>query len=172
MSEKNFRKNVEELIDLTVETLNWVKREGINHDISVGKLTMGKLYMNTYDDHSLITGFIKRSKDHWEKIKNRDEEFLFNNSSVIFSEFEDENIEFFNKLFLMKNNKNEFIIQKETKNAFWDILEDMVKNSIKYIHEFRGMEYNEEKKKNVYKRNYFPDISIKKQVELWQITAN
>ena len=138
MAEEIFFKNLNGLIDLFINTLNWLKSSGVETSVNGIVLTMGKMYLQQNSPHEVIDNFISRSYEHWNSIKCHDETFLENNSHVLFEGIPSHYILEFNRLLSLKNEKGEFVIpDNPTRKCIWKYLEALIKNCIVYIHQKR-----------------------------------
>lgn len=172
MYEDVFYKNIDILISLSSDILQWAIQRGIKTKINPGILNLGKIYLAQMNKHELISGFIKRSYKYWDLIYNRDEKFLMENSGVLFNELDSEYVDSFNELFSMiEPDTEEYLIRPETRASLWNILHAMIENCIKYIHEYRKPLFNEEKQKITYTVGYFPEIKVSDQIQKWNITV-
>ena len=160
MSDELFKKNVCILIDLSCCIIDWSKSQNVDTGANSMLLGLAKGYISDIENHTLITGFIMRSYNYWPQIKERDMDFLVDNSAVLFSEISQENIKPLTDLFKIKNKDDQSFIPKESLDSLWEIIEAMIINCIKYIHEYR-LPDKETKK---YTREYFPRITLNRHV--------
>ena len=154
-------------------------------------ISLLKVIIEACSGERMITNFIKKTNEHWEKIKNRDIEYFKTNGMSLFTSIKEEGLEnsiddelksdnvflknlkfdHLNNFKLLlessytKNGEEVDIFNDERKEDIWKILESLVKISIVYIHQERGYVNGE------YSREYFPDIQIKENVKKWNIRS-
>lgn len=102
-------------------------------------IEIGGAYLKeNFDDISLIEGFIFRSVKHWDKIKDRDENFFIQHSNAIFGEkIPIDIIKMFTNLFTMKDNTGKPVLHQDDRDIIWEYFESFVRISIKFVHEKR-----------------------------------
>ena len=178
MSETIFYQNFEVLLTFATDIINFVNEQGVETEITPEVLNAGSMYVKFLDKKNIINGFIMRSYNYWEKIKDRDEDFLMTNCSVLFNELDESYIEDFNRLFSLKKDDGDFVLPKETRDSLWDILVEMIKCCIKYIHNERGFtvydppKYIKATDKYIHKgysKSFFPEIKLSSEVVRFEV---
>lgn len=158
-----------EFIEYLVDDLN--KRGHINIPSCVIGIAIGML--KEYNKKDLIQGFIRKSYDHWNDIKNKNDSSISDNAMVIFSAIPQNYVKSFSEIFKKKDNNDNPIISNEQRNIIWDFLHPFIKISIKYIHESQNpyIDNNGQRKyKNKYKDSLGNiDIDIIKASRDWGI---
>lgn len=194
---QRFHTNLLDLCDLLGTTIGWVNEQGVSTNLSPLMATGVRFYVATWQPDKAIEGFISKSANYWDEIHKRNKQFLVENADVLFAELSDykAQIQAMSNLFAMKRTVNvsqpdgttrtveQYVIPDETLDSIWDILHSMVRISIRHIHERRkpvlveveadetvdGKPKKVTKKVPRYSVEYFPEISIKKNVQLWEV---
>jgi hypothetical protein len=171
--EKRFITNVLDLTDLIHELSTVCWDAGVK-DINPTMVLLAGSYLKTYDPVTLIEVFIKHSHMHWNKIKERSENFFIDNAHVIFQQLpmDSKNINAFKVLFTAVDDKGNKIIGQDDRNAVWDIFDSLVKICIKYIHTARGVKLVQTPNglRPAYKNKKFGDIKVRELAKIWEIT--
>lgn len=181
---RRFKTNFSGLYDLGIDIIQDLEKRGYSVPVSSMLMRIGKMVIIPQmlekgiseeemksDERkclAIIETFIVKSAAYWEQIKNHDEKFLVDNSSVLFSDLPENYVNGFKDLFAMKD-RGELIVKKEDLDDLWQFLEAMVRISIKHIHLTR--EPNELLKgtEKYYGKEYFPSLRINKLIEIWQV---
>jgi hypothetical protein len=174
-ADQDFYDNLIVLIDYIIEIIKHIQARDIKIEASTGTLSAAKMYLSTCDSHSIVTGFIKRSYPYWDRVHNKDLDFLVNNSCVLFSEVGKEHIQAFTSIFALRDKKtNELVLDEKIYACIWEIVHEMVKSSILYIHEYRKPDPSTGK----YTVEYFPynkdtneGIRVSVLVKKWNVTV-
>ena len=128
----------------------------------------------------MIETFISKSVTYWDQIKNKDMNFLLENSSVLFMEFPQQYVTNFCKIFKMADTDGKSLISENYIDEIWDFLHAMVRICIRHIHETRNPKEVEVVSKSddgvsvktkmiQYTVEYFPSLSVRKLVETWKV---
>jgi hypothetical protein len=177
MAENLFYSNFEILLKFTTDIINFSNEKGEKTEITPEILSAGSMYIQFLDRKSIIKGFIKRSLKYWDKIKNKDEEFLINNCSVLFNELDEKYIDDFSRLFTLKKN-GEYFLPQGTRDSLWEILTEMIICCIKYIHQercfkvFDPPKFVESTQKYIekgYTKSFFPEIKLSTEVKRFEV---
>ena len=181
MAEEKFCKNLDGLIKLFIDTIDWLKSEGVKTSLNTVILTFGHQYVLNSPKHEQITKFIEKSYEYWPAIKERNEFFLMENAGILFDGIPAQYISEVTRLLSEKDENGDFLIPANpTRDSIWKYLEVLVKNSIYYIHEYRCPD----RVKGGYKNSYFgmvkdlegniitKGISVRENALLWGITIN
>jgi len=174
MSEKVFHEHILGLIDLIADTLDWLKDEKIESSLSGISLRFFKSFMKNDENslHDNISTFISKSYAYWPSIKKRDEEFLSNNAGILFEGVDETYINELNRLFLLKDENGDFLIPTSpTRESIWKYIECLVKDSIKYIHQYRSPDPETKKYRRTYfgKTEDFEGISVRENATIWNV---
>lgn len=177
--EERFLTNVLDLTALVhdLSTICW--NAGVK-DINPQMVLFGENYLKTMDKTKLIEVFIQseekaleENNSLWEKIKERDEKFFIENAHTIFQNLpiDTNKINAFKIFFTSKNNKGEFIIGVDDRDAIFNIFESLVKICIKYVHRIRGIKMVQTAQglRPAYLNKKFPRIKVKELANLWKI---
>ncbi len=170
--EERFMTNVLDLIDL-VHELSTICWEAGKKEINPQLVMFAENYIGNLDPVKLIDVFIKHSYMHWDSIRDRDEEFFIKNAHLIFQQLpiDTKNINAFKMFFTAVDDKGEYIIEQDDRDAIWDIFDSLVKICIKYIHRIRGVKLVSTKKgmRPAYKTNNYPMVKVRAQAKLWEV---
>lgn len=154
---KLFKENVLSLINLSCKIINYVKETGYETTANAGIFQMGSVIVSISNNDDLIDGFINRSYIHWKIIKEKNIDFLINNSSLLFSDIDQDTLHPLTELFEKKIIKDEYI------DELWDIIHDMITNCLNYIHIRRKKDPNTGK----YTVTYIKEINLRLMKEMW-----
>lgn len=162
-----FKKNLIALLELFQEIIVYIKTEKPFYklDIEPNILSLAKFKLSSMDDLILIENFISKSYNYWDQIKEKDEEFLVQNSNVLFEGAPVEYINIFTEILTKCDDNNTPLIDNDIKDNIWEILNGLVINSIKHIHIQR--KYNTTTKK--YTVIYAKDIKLGEVSEKWNV---
>jgi len=178
MADEIFVKNLNSLIGLFINTIDWLKSNGVETSLNTVILTFGhKMALNS-SPHEQITNFIQKSYEYWPAIRDNDEKFLMENAEIFFEGVPLEYIKEVKRLLSEKDENGDFIIpETPTRKSIWKFLEALVKNSILYIHQYRCPDPITKK----YKIAYFgvvrdmegnkisEGISVRENAEFWGV---
>ncbi|CAH6418659.1 Hypothetical protein POVN_LOCUS378 [uncultured virus] len=181
---QRFKANLDDLVGLLSDTLAWVPSQGVASPIDALTMGFAKMYVSSMGAESSVHGFIEKSGMYWESIRAKDIDFLITNSDVLFAELPKDKVKAITSLFAMKNTAGDPLIHPDTLASIWDLLHAMVRCSIQHIHTTRSLKEFEEEQEVVdskgvkskvkvkvkrYAVEYFPTISVRKMVELWNV---
>jgi hypothetical protein len=79
----------------------------------------------------------------------------------------EKSLEDFDKLFDLKKKDGSLLFDESVQSLIWDIFDSFIKDSICYVHTKRCPDPTTKK----YTQAFFPEISVKKQVENWKVTS-
>lgn len=180
--EERFKTN---LLDLTalVHELSTICWDAGIKDVNPTLISLAESYLSGYDKKQLIEKFINNSyenpnaaedEDLWTKIYNRNENFFIDNAHVIFKHLpiDSSNINAFKVFFTAVDSDGKNIIIQEDRDAIWDIFGSLIKICIKYVHRERGITLVETPngRRPKYTNKAFPNIKVREQSNLWDIT--
>lgn len=147
--------------------------------VTTVQIDYGITAFDLFDKKYIIERFIKNSHEFWDQILNRNEEFFTKNSTEIFKEVSSEKLSIFNELFTLTDSNGNKLLKEDLKEQIWDLFHNMVKISIKYVHNKRSP-YNFEDN-NFYEYDFtlidslkYPttnicDVDIDRHAEMWNI---
>lgn len=116
-------------------------------------------FISSFDKHLLIQEFIKKSHAHWDKIKERNEDFFITHSSSVFSFLPTAYVSMFTDLFTAVDKDGKKVVQQNLKDDIWGIFDAMVKISIKYTN-----------KTQLKGDDMLGDVNVSKHATLWGVT--
>lgn len=124
MSESNadrFRVLLKELGQLLVDTLDYLIDSGVETKLDPIALAVVVRMIDDHNPSELMSTFIEGSKEHWDKIRRRDIDFLKGNFRVILSKCPPSMVDGWGTLL----RRNE--IPEGTMTSIWDYLNALVK---------------------------------------------
>ena len=136
MSEK-FRENLLLLVGFAKELVEWANGEGHVTIVTPLILDFAALALKNLNKDDIIHTFIIKSYDHWDKVKERDENFLMSQCDVLFADLGPEYVNDLNKLFAKKNEDGSFFVPPQTRDSLWEMLHEMICCCIRHIHIMR-----------------------------------
>lgn len=188
--EERFKRNLLTLFDI----VNDMFEEGIDNKVinnNINILPLIKLFIKKTPGDYMMKRFIRRTHDHWHKIKSEDEEYFKDIGLKLFQIIQDKGMDSFKKeeeeeggssglmnslsgdhfavfknlisgTYLYEGEEIE-IFDEERRSDIWQIMHSFVKISICYIHESR------KKIDGKYTVEFFPEISVKEKAEEWGV---
>lgn len=134
--EERFSQTIEELIklvqDLTIEVTKKgykiVDPQVIGVAVSVIKIVPAS---------RLFEVFIRRSHEHWEKIRVKNKDFFIDEAHNMFSDLPGGHVSAFKDLVSIRDKDNNSVVPAEDIDALFEFFHAMIKISIKYIHKQR-----------------------------------
>ena len=187
---ERFKKNMLILLDIITEMFEDGKDNKVV-DSDTKLVTILKVIISSTNGDYMIKNFIRKTRKHWDKIRNKDIEYFKNFGLDLFmstkeggldkikQETKGENNNFFKNLSethienfkillegsYMLEGENVDIFDKERKEDIWKILFSFVRISVSHIHEER------KPVEGKYTQEYFPEIKIKESCEKWDIKS-
>lgn len=162
---ERFHANSIEFCRLVKDVITHAAQSGVSLPISPLMLDITIGIISSTDANVIIETFIKRSAIHWNAIHAKDIQFFRTKGLDVFNGLPEAQVQAFNSLFDMKDREGRPIIDAETLDEFWSFFHSFVKIAVCHIHLQRKPDPTTKK----YTQTYFGDISIKKQVDQWQI---
>lgn len=172
--EEQFYCNVCDLCDYIIELIEGCWSNGYKI-ISPAQIKIAKNLLLIYDKSQLINNFIIQTNDYWDNIRTRDYMFFIENGNKLLGESFRKDINIFELIFTAKNPETGApLILDDEKENLWVYFSSLVKISISYIHKKRncilikkdnGMEPK-------YQTEFMPDIKVRKQAKLWEVTLD
>lgn len=182
-----YKHNLMALVDIFSEMFSEGKEHGLVES-HTQLFTICKLLLGKSNPVRMISKFITKTQDHWEKIYDRDLEYfrelglnlfdIFENKGV--DHFKDSDVQQVNVLSTLKDTHvSEFreilsaeveidgemkaILNDERIDEIWQIFHAFVKLSIIHIHEKR------KKVDGKYTVEFFPEISVSANAKKWNV---
>ena len=190
---ERYKDNLLALCDVTKEIIVHIQKQGIKTRLQPSIIDFGSSIIESSSPESIIDGFIKRSHEYcvkykiedgsdphpyvWEKIRNKEEDFLLNNLNTLFGELSKDTVILFAELFSITDSKGKLAVSSEKKEDMWSLLHGMVRICINYIHEKRKpgeieKEINGEIiKTKGYTVTFYSDIKVKALTEKWNMNV-
>jgi len=167
-AEERFKENLIGLCRLAQDTIRYVQAKGITTKLQPVMIDMAIGMIQQSQAINIIQGFIRRSRPHWEEIRQRNESFLITNLSTLFEEVSSETLAYFSELILIKDAEGKLAVQQDTRDSMWAFLGAMVKGCLRHIHERRCLQTKEDGTKG-YTVSYFPEVSLRTYATAWGI---
>lgn len=157
--EERFYDNLEILINcIEYNFKNISAKTGINIS-AVNMIPAVKTFLPTFSKNYIIEMFIDKSHQKcWNIINERNEEYFLNNASTLLSFIPSNNVNVFKDLFLAKNEDGEFILTDKDKETIYNLLDILIKISIKYVYRMR--------KTNP---NFMPNVALEHHIQKWKV---
>jgi len=184
---ERFKSNLIILIDIIADMFEeGYENKVVKNDFKI--LGILKIIIKKYDGSKMLTNFIKKTNPYWEKIRDKDLDYFKDLGLQLFDIARGEGLEkyksesdddFFKSLssshvdnfrtllegeYEVDGEKLE-ILDDERKADIWKILHSFVRISIVFIHQER--KYKDSK----YTVEFFPDISVKENIDKWEIKS-
>ncbi len=123
--------------------------------------------LQSYNRRDLIEGFIGHSKDHWDKIKECNEEFMQENAFLIFANLPSHHVDAFKNLLLLKDSNGNHLVDKIDRDTIWKFFHSFVKIAIKFIHDERKPYCRNGEFR--YSVKYYPEIQLDSHAKKWNV---
>lgn len=167
LPEERFKERLVQFCEYIKGILQEANDAGIETPASPFVMDFIKNFIRKEESDKVVTTFVLRSFATWEKIKNREKDFLRTDGLKAFAGIPEKNVEEFNKLFDIKRPDGTPLMDDSTMEGVWQLFESLIKLSVIFVHHQRCPDPTTKK----YTKNFFPDMSVKKQVEMWGITS-
>ncbi len=164
--QERFKERLIQFIDFTKGMVLEANEAGIETPVSPFILDLSKNFIAKEDSDKIITTFILRSFENWERIRTHDLEFMKGEGLKSFYGIPEKNLKDFTALFDVVKPDGTRLLSPNVEVQLWDFFESLVRISVCYVH-FQRKPDPETKK---YTANFFPAMKVKSQVELWKIT--
>lgn len=168
--QERFKERLCQFIDYTKSIVIEANENGIETPVSPFILDLSKNFIGKEDSDKIVTTFILRSFPNWERIRLHDLEFMKGEGLKSFYGIPEKNLKEFTALFDLVKPDGNRLLSEEIEVKLWDFFESLVHISICYVHMKRKPALNPATNKVGYTENFFPDMKVKAQVELWKIT--
>jgi hypothetical protein len=165
--QERFKDRVIQFCDFVKGILQEANDNGIETPASPFVLDLIKNFIKKEESDKVVTTFILRSHTSWERAYNREEDYFRSDGLKAFYGIPEKNLDEFNQLFDMKKPDGSPLFDQTIQEGIWEMFQSLIKTAICYIHYMRKPDPTTKK----YTQNFFPEISIKKQVELWKLTS-
>jgi len=164
--EERFKRRLIEFIDFTKSVIVEGNSMGIQTPVSPLIMDLSKAFIEKEDAGKIVTTFTIRSLKSWDKIKNRDVEYIKNSGSSVFEGCPPKAVEDMKLLHDILRPDGTKLFNDTVQAGIWDYFDSLVKLSVCYVHKERHPDPVTKK----YTKNFFPDMKIKSEVERWGIT--
>lgn len=164
--QERFKERLVQFIDYTKSLVIEANEHGIETPVSPFILDLSKNFIGKEDADKIITTFILRSYENWERIRLHDLDFMKGEGLKSFYGIPEKNLKDFTALFEVVKPDGSKLLSPEVEEKLWDFFESLVRISVCYVHMKRSPDPTTKK----YTQNFFPDMKVKSQVELWKIT--
>lgn len=186
-----FKFNLIKFIMFFEDMFKEAKEENIIHE-KISLFPLLKIAVKNAEASQIVKWFIEQTYDYWDKIYEKDQEYVEEISSKLFNMVQEGKLDSIKKNEKLKGAKNVlekfskshidnfkavitgsyedeegdlvYIFDEQTKSDFWDYLQIFVKISINHIHSSRGLKEN-----GKYKNKYFPEINISELNKKWKV---
>jgi hypothetical protein len=166
LPQERFKERLVQFIDFTKSLVIEANEHGIETPVSPLILDISKNFIGKEDSDKIITTFILRSFQNWDRIRNHDLPFMKGEGLKSFYGIPEKNLKDFTALFDVVKPDGTPLLSPPVEEKLWDFFESLVRISVCYVHCQRKPDPVTKK----YTANFFPDMKVKAQVELWKIT--
>jgi hypothetical protein len=163
--EERFKQRLLEFIEFTKNVIIEGNNLGVKTPVSPLIMDLSKAFIEKEDAGKIVTTFTIRSLKSWDKIKNRDVEYIKNSGSV-FEGCPPKTVEDMKLLHDVLRPDGTKLFNETIQEGIWDYFDSLVKLSVCYVHKERCPDPVTKK----YTKNFFPDMKVKSEVERWGIT--
>jgi hypothetical protein len=164
--EERFKRRLLEFIEFTKSVIVEGNAAGIQTPVSPLIMDLSKAFIEKEDAGKIVTTFTIRSLKSWDKIKNRDVEYIKNAGSNIFEGVPEKSVAEIKVLQDVLRPDGTRLFNETVQEGIWGYFDSLVKLSVCYVHKERCPDPVTKK----YTKNFFPDMKIKSEVERWGIT--
>ncbi len=164
--EERFKRRLIEFIEFTKSVIVEGNAAGIQTPVSPLIMDLSKAFIEKEDAGKIVTTFTIRSLKSWDKIKNRDVEYIKNAGSSVFEGVPEKSVSDFRNLHDVLRPDGTKLFNETIQEGIWDYFDSLVKLSVCYVHKERCPDPVTKK----YTKNFFPDMKVKSEVERWGIT--
>jgi hypothetical protein len=165
--EERFKERVVQFCDFIKNILSEANSNGIETPASPFVLDLIKNFIKKEESEKIITTFILRSHNSWERALSRERDYFRTDGLKAFYGIPEKNIEEFNQLFDTHKPDGTLLFDETIQEGVWELFHSLIKTSVCYIHQTRKPDPVTKK----YTQNFFPEISIKKQVDMWKLSS-
>ena len=165
--EERFKDRVVQFCDFIKDILTEANNNGIQTPASPFAMDLIKNFVKKEESDKVVTTFILRSHASWERALNREKDYFRTDGLKAFYGIPEKNLEEFNQLFDVKKTDGTPLFDETVQEGIWEMFHSLIKTAVCFIHTSRKPDPTTKK----YTQNFFPEISIKKQVEMWKISS-
>lgn len=167
LPQERFKNNLVQFCDFIKGILEQGKNEGVEVPVDPFILGLVKNFIQKEESEKIVTTFILRSFDSWDRAKNHEKDYFRTDGLKAFYGIPEKNLDDFAKLFDLKKPDGTLLFDQSVEDLIWDMFESFIKDSVCFVHLKRSPDPVTKK----YRETFFPLMSIKKQVETWKITS-
>jgi hypothetical protein len=164
--EERFKERLIQFIEYTKSLVVEANEHGIETPVSPFILDLSVNFIGKEDADKIITTFVLRSFQNWHRIHKHDLPFMKGEGLKSFYGIPEKNLKDFTALFDVVKPNGEKLLTPEAEAKLWEFFESLVRISVCYVH----MQRKPDPVTKKYTANFFPDMKVKAQVELWKIT--
>jgi len=169
--QERFKERVIQLCEFVKNILAEAKENGLETPASPFVMDLIINFIKKEDSDKVITTFILRSHASWDRAHAKEQDYFRTDGLKAFYGIPEKSLEDFNQLFDVKKADGSLLFDESTQEGIWEMFHSLIKNSVCYIHCQRDLKEDPETGKKKYTKNFFPEISIKKNVEMWKIAS-
>jgi len=134
-------------------------------NVSPTLVNIAVVALEAFDKEDLIKMFIEKTYQHWDKIRNKEEEYFYNKAGEIFAAVPRVDMPgVFRSLFKATDANGNKIVPEDDRAAIFNIFISCIKICIKHIHENRKPQPSQ-----TYSRSYFDHIDVRTEAEKFKI---
>lgn len=167
LPQERFKDRVLQFCDFVKTILTDANNNGIQTPASPFVMDLIKNFIKKEESDKVVTTFILRSHASWDRAYEREKDYFRTDGLKAFYGIPEKNLEEFNQLFDIKKPDGSPLFDETIQEGIWEMFHSLIKTAICHIHVSRKPDPTTKK----YTQNFFPEISIKKQVELWKISS-
>jgi hypothetical protein len=164
--QERFKDRVIQFCDFVKNILQEANNAGIQTPASPFVMDLIKNFIRKEDSDKIVTTFILRSHASWDRAEKKERDYFRTDGLKAFYGIPEKNLEEFNQLFDTKKPDGTLLFDDTIQEGVWEMFQSLIKTAVCYVHQQRKPDPETKK----YTQNFFPDISIKKQVEMWKLS--
>lgn len=170
--EERFSQTIEELIKLVQDLTIEVTKKGYKI-VDPQVIGVAANVIKIFPTNKLLEVFIRRSNDHWEKIRVKNKDFFIDEAHNMFSDLPGGHVSAFKDLVSIRDKDNNPVVSSDDIDALFEFFHAMIKISIKYIHKQRQPIVVKQADGTLYKYNVpsnFEYVQLDTHAKNWGIT--
>ena len=167
LPEERFKNNLLTFCDFVKGILEQGKNEGLEVGVDPFILGLVKGFIQKEDAEKIVTTFVLRSFDSWDRAKCREKDYFRTDGLKAFYGIPEKNLEDFNKLFDLRRSDGSMLFDESVLDMIWDMFESFIKDSVCFVHRKRNPDPVTKK----YTETFFPLMKVREQVEKWGISS-
>lgn len=172
-TEDQFKTNMIDLSLLMYELLQYADSRGYKVGVEPAMMRLATEFIKTLDQKRMIESFIEHSHVHWDAIRKRDEQFFFENSTVIFGRLpvSESTKDSFKTLYTLKDASGQEVVGKDDRDAIWEFFESLVRLSIKHVHRGREpfLKVVGSERVPKYRKEFFRQVKLEHHAREWGV---